>query len=70
MTYLNVEVDVLRELAMKTIVGGEPVWFGCDTGKMSNTKLGMWDAALYDYNGIYDTDLTMTRPSGWSSTTP
>jgi bleomycin hydrolase len=60
-TYLNVEADVLRELAMNTIVDGEPVWFGCDTGKMSNTKLGMWDAALYDYNGIYDTDLTMTK---------
>jgi bleomycin hydrolase len=60
-TYLNVGADLLRELAMKTVVDGEPVWFGCDTGKMSNTKLGMWDAALYDYNGIYDTDLTMTK---------
>jgi bleomycin hydrolase len=59
--YLNVDPDTLRDLAMKTIVDGEPVWFGCDTGKMSNTKLGMWDAALYDYNGVYDTDLTMTK---------
>ena len=46
---------------MKSIVGEEPVWFGCDTGKMSNTKLGMWDAALYDYDGVYDTDLSMTK---------
>ncbi len=60
-TYLNVEVDKLRQLAMKTIVDGEPVWFGCDTGKMSNTKLGMWDAALYDYNGVYSTDLTLSK---------
>jgi bleomycin hydrolase len=60
--YLNVEADVLREQAMKTMVDGqEPVWFGCDTGKMSNTTLGMWDAALYDYNGLYDTDLTMSK---------
>jgi len=59
--YLNVEVETLRRLAMKTIVDGEPVWFGCDTGKMSNTKLGMWDAALYDYNGVYSTDLTMSK---------
>jgi bleomycin hydrolase len=60
-TYLNVEIDLLRRLAMETVEAGEPVWFGCDTGKMSNTKLGMWDAALYDYNGVYDTDLTMTK---------
>ncbi len=38
--YLNVEIDLLRTLAMKTIVGGEPVWFGCDTGKMTNSELG------------------------------
>jgi bleomycin hydrolase len=61
-TYLNVEIDTLRDLAMKSMVeNGEPVWFGCDTGKMSNTTLGMWDAALYDYDGVYDTDLSMTK---------
>lgn len=59
--YLNVEIDTLRTLAMKTIVDGEPVWFGCDTGKMSNTKLGMWDAKLYDYDGVYGTDLGMSK---------
>ena len=42
--YLNVEIDLLKSLAMDTIVGGEPVWFGCDTGKMSNGELGVWDA--------------------------
>jgi bleomycin hydrolase len=60
-TYLNVEVDRLREFAMRTIVDGEPVWFGCDTGKMSNSDLGMWDAALYDYAGVYSEDLSLTK---------
>ncbi|MGI8699606.1 MAG: aminopeptidase C [Nocardioidaceae bacterium] len=59
--YLNVAIDKLRELAMSTIVGKEPVWFGCDTGKMSNTKLGMWDAALYDFDSVYDVDTAMTK---------
>ncbi len=59
--YLNTGIDKLRELAMSTIVGGEPVWFGCDTGKMSNTKLGMWDAALYDFDGVYHVELAMTK---------
>ena len=59
--YLNVGIDLLRTLAMDTIVGGEPVWFGCDTGKMSNSELGVWDAALYDYDGVYATDLSMSK---------
>ncbi|MGI8577973.1 MAG: aminopeptidase C [Nocardioidaceae bacterium] len=61
-TYLNVEIDQLRELAMRTILDtAEPVWFGCDTGKMSNTDLGVWDAALYDYGSVYSTDLSMPK---------
>ncbi len=60
-TYLNVSIDMLRELAMTTIVGGEPVWFGCDTGKMSNGDIGMWDAALYDYDGVYSTELGVSK---------
>ena len=30
----------------KAILGGEPVWFGCDTGKMSRRDLGIWDKDL------------------------
>ena len=30
--YLNVEMDLLKRLAQEQIVGGEPVWFGCDVG--------------------------------------
>ena len=59
--YLNVGIHLLRTLAMDTIVGGEPVWFGCDTGKMSDSELGVWDAALYDYDGVYATDLSMSK---------
>jgi bleomycin hydrolase len=60
-TYLNVEIDQMRSLASDTIVAGEPVWFGCDTGKMSNVEHGIWDASLYDYEGVYSTDLAMPK---------
>lgn len=52
--YLNVEPELIKKLAMDSIVGGEPVWFGCDVGKMMNGDLGYWDAALYDYESVYD----------------
>ncbi len=51
--YLNVEIDLLRRLAMESVVGGEPVWFGCDTDRMSSAALGVWDARLYDYDAVY-----------------
>jgi bleomycin hydrolase len=54
-TYLNVETDLMKRLASEAIVGGEPVWFGCDTGQMSNADLGLWDAGLYDRASVYGT---------------
>ena len=54
--YLNVDVSLMRDLAMASIRSGEPVWFGCDTGKMSNLERGYWDDALYDYEGVYSLD--------------
>ena len=59
--YLNVEMELIRELAMASVVGGEPVWFGCDTDQMSNTELGYWDASLYDLTGVYGADLTLDK---------
>jgi bleomycin hydrolase len=59
--YLNVEIDLIRDLTMRSLVDGEPVWFGCDTDQMSNGELGYWDASLYDLQGVYDTDLSLSK---------
>jgi bleomycin hydrolase len=52
-TYLNVEVDLVKRLAMDSIVNGEPVWFGCDVGQMYDADQGIWDASLYSYDDLY-----------------
>ncbi len=59
--YLNVEIDLMKKLAQDAIVGGEPVWFGCDVGKQMSADLGFWDAALYDYDAVYDTSFTLDK---------
>lgn len=59
--YLNVEMGLMKELSRRSIVNGEPVWFGCDTGKMSRRDLGIWDKDLYDYAALYDTEFPMDK---------
>ncbi|WP_405778564.1 aminopeptidase C [Streptomyces sp. NBC_00859] len=61
--YLNVRVELLKRLAMDAIVGGEPVWFGCDVAKMMRADAGVWDAALFDYAAVYDAPFTMDKAS-------
>jgi bleomycin hydrolase len=59
--YLNVEIDVLKDIAQRTILDGEPVWFGCDVGKMLRRDTGIWDAQLFDYASVYDTAFTLHK---------
>ena len=59
--YLNVEIDVMKDVAMHTIMDGEPVWMGCDVGKMMRRDLGLWDANLFEYENVYDTSFTLAK---------
>ena len=59
--YLNVDIQTMKEIAMQTILDGEPVWMGCDVGKMMRRDLGIWDAQLFDYEGVYDTRFSMSK---------
>ena len=60
-TYLNVDMSVIKDIAARTIEGGEPVWFGCDVGKMMSDDYGFWDARLYDLPGLYDAEFGLDK---------
>jgi bleomycin hydrolase len=59
--YLNVEIDVMKQAAIKLIESGEPVWFGCDVAKMMQRQEGLWDANLYEYGEVYDAPFTLDK---------
>ena len=50
--YLNVDISTMKDLAVKSIVGGEPVWFGSDVSHKMDRKLGIMDDCLYDYESV------------------
>ena len=60
-TYLNVDMQVIKDVAAATIQGGEPVWFGCDVGKMMSSDYGFWDTGLYDLPLVYDTGFDLDK---------
>jgi bleomycin hydrolase len=60
-TYLNVDIALIKEVAAKAIQGGEPVWFGCDVGKEMSNEYGVWDAALYDLPSVYNTSFALDK---------
>jgi bleomycin hydrolase len=60
-TYLNVDIELMKRTARETVEAGEPVWFGCDAGKMMRRDLGIWDARLFDYEGLYDAAFDLSK---------
>jgi bleomycin hydrolase len=60
-SYLNVGTQVMKDVAAATIQGGEPVWFGCDVGKMMSSDYAFWDAGLYDLPSVYDTAFDLDK---------
>lgn len=59
--YLNVPVEVMKSVTQRVLESGEPVWFGCDVGKQMRRDLGLWDARLFDYAGVYGTGFDLNK---------
>ncbi|MBV9577001.1 MAG: C1 family peptidase [Chloroflexi bacterium] len=60
-TYLNVEMALMKQIAQRTLEDGEPVWFGCDVGKQMRRDLGLMDRDLYDLDSVYDTSFELDK---------
>jgi bleomycin hydrolase len=60
-TYLNVDMPVIKDIAAQAMEGGEPVWFGCDVGKMMSNDYAIWDASLYDLPSLYDAQFELDK---------
>ena len=59
--YLNIDIDLMKEIAMRMLQDGRPVWMGCDTGKQMHRDKGLWDAELFDYGSVYNADFSMNK---------
>ena len=57
--YLNIEMDLMKKITQDLLESGEPVWFGCDVGKMMQRELGLWDSDLYKFEEIYDVEFDL-----------
>ncbi len=60
-TYLNVEMEVMKGAAQALLAEGRPVWFGCDSRKMRSDTFGLWDAHLLDLGAMYDTSFQLSK---------
>ncbi|MBU3852177.1 MAG: C1 family peptidase [Candidatus Paralactobacillus gallistercoris] len=61
MTILNVDHDQFKQIAIKQLQAGEPVWFGNDVLADSDRQKGYLMNNLYKREELFDIDLAMTQ---------
>lgn len=59
--YVNLPDDELKQLAIAQLSDDEPVWFGCDVGKMLNRNNGIMGMHTFDYEAALGLTLNQTK---------
>ena len=59
--YLNIDIQFMKDIALRMLQDGKSVWMGCDTGKQMHHDLGLWDAELFDYAGVYGAEFSLDK---------
>lgn len=59
--YLNLPADDMRQLAIKQLSDGEPVWFGCDVGQMLMRDYGLMGMNTYKYEELLGVKFGMDK---------
>ena len=56
----NLPIDEMKEIAVRSLDAGEPIWFCADIGKDTSIKYGILDPDTMDYRNVFKTE-----PHGW-----
>jgi bleomycin hydrolase len=59
--FANIKIKTLKDIAVKSVLGNDRVWFACDVGKDQNKEHGIMAMDLYDYDSIYGVRMNMTK---------
>lgn len=59
--HYNLPINELKELVIKQLKDKKVVWFGSDVADYGDRKKGLWANECYDYETMFDIDLSMSK---------
>lgn len=59
--YVNADIDILKQAAIRSIQNSEPVFFGSDVGQYLDRSAGVMDTLSFDYDLAFNTKLGMNK---------
>ena len=64
--YLNLEIDVLKAAALKSVLDKQPVWFSADVSKDQDSPHGIMEVGVHDFTSIFGDTGKLTKAQRWS----
>ncbi|HOU98847.1 MAG TPA: C1 family peptidase [Bacteroidales bacterium] len=61
--YLNLPIEEVKKIALKSIKANEVMYFSCDVGKQLNMDKGLLSTLNYDYSSLYGISFNMDKKS-------
>jgi len=61
MDFVNIEVDAMKDIAVKSILANEPLWFAVNMGVDQSREHGLMEHELFDYETLFDIDMPITK---------
>jgi bleomycin hydrolase len=59
--YVNVSMEVIRRIALESLLNDDPVLFGADVSEDQNRSLGIMAKNVYDYQALFNTDMDINK---------
>lgn len=59
--FLNLNYTRLEEMIIQQLKNGDIVYFSCDNGKYMNNEKGIWNDKQYDYENLFQIDLSLEK---------
>lgn len=60
-TYVNLPIEDIKEMAIKSIKDSTMMYFSCDVGKFFDRERGVLDVNYYDYGSLFGTTFGMNK---------
>jgi bleomycin hydrolase len=61
MDFINIDMPLMKDVAKASILANEPLWFAVNMGSDQSEQLGLMKHRLFDYETLFDIDLTLTK---------
>lgn len=61
MSFANIDIEVIKEIAVKSVLENQPMWFAVNMGVDQSTVHGIMEVDLFDYQSLLDIEMPLSK---------